>query len=261
LIRFLSFCFLLVTCLPLRAIDFVSEVERLSNLSHEEFFKKFRFEEYASTYDLEDIMLLESHKNILYKKGIDGDFFLITLFQQHVSKQPMDFKDLSTLKPMLKHAELLRCSDNYLPDSVFVYKALADEYLKKIADSLEVLVKNKDVDIKSFEIKYVLERLSENNYYIDIREPNLSKLIRYMKEGRWDYIVQKLKTTYKTEFLTACTIGILFSILIFFGYKKRKRNQFISHEKFSFYTVFYYAGQCWNYERPRLPLRRRSKSP
>jgi len=118
-------------------------------------------------------------------------------------------------------------SNKYLPDSVFIYMVGSDMIFETIADTLKILIDQKTVDIKDFKVKYLVQRLIDNKYAIDIPVGNWTKLYKYVQEGRWDYITHKFTSTYQKEFITALFIGGSLLACVggyFFSYRKRKNN-------------------------------------
>ncbi|MEM8909643.1 MAG: hypothetical protein AAGD05_17475, partial [Bacteroidota bacterium] len=119
---------LLLFCLtsPLMAkatqLDFTMLIEEYQHLSEKDFLHNFPFDQYCTAYkdSLQQIRFLERHKEIVNAAGLPGDAFLVKLFQAQLERTPLDFSQITSLKPVLAAAETMYHSEQYLPDSVFV---------------------------------------------------------------------------------------------------------------------------------------------
>lgn len=206
-----------------KAMDFIQVADSLKTLPQKEFLNQFPFEQYLEGGTPDDVKLMETHRRYLDSLGLDGDRFIMKLYEEFLKTRPLDFQNAKQINRQLQLGELMSNSEKYMPDSVFVYSALGIMIFSRIADTLEVLINKGEVDKNDFEIRYILARLAENQYAIDISTSNFSKLWKNLKECNCDYIWHKSITTYFREF----KIFLVFSFfslagLLWLSYKYRQ---------------------------------------
>lgn len=209
--------------------DFAELIEPYRGHSPMGFIDSFPFEIYCQQQKdiLDEVRILEEHKQQVNRLGFDGDIFLMEVFKEYLTATTLDYNDVESFKPLLGLAETMYQSDKYLPDSIFVYSAISSMLFGTVADSLQTLIYDEKVDANNFHMHYLLSRLSDYRYHVDVPTPNTQKLLSYMKQGRWTYIWHKLRTTYLTEFLLflgGCFAGILVLFKIWNFRKKRKQK-------------------------------------
>lgn len=209
-------------------LNFEQEVVKRLHLSSEEFIEQFPYKDYLAKYPINNIILLESHRYFLENQNIDSDDFIEALINCHVEMVSFDFIRGDSIKKLIQTSEILSHSKSYLPDSVSIYMVASDIIFEAIADTLETMIKEKTLDMDDFNVKYIIQRLIDNQYVIALPPNNWEKFWKYIKEGRWEYIWHKFTTTYLKEFIVAIITGISFlGLLIWIGvrYKKKKKKK------------------------------------
>lgn len=209
--------------------DFIQEAEKLRGLPVEEFLDQYPFQDYIEVCSYDNIRELEYHKRYLNQMGIDGKAFIYRLYEEYVNSAEMDFSDLSCIKKLLFTGELLSKSQYYLhSDSAIVYVAASDLIFSVISDSLEILLDEGKLEKKDFSVRYIVDRLSENKYQVDVPVSNYEKLWMHLKNGNYAYIWRKAMGTYFKEFLISLCVVIPIGLLMLWltcrWWRKRKRR-------------------------------------
>ncbi|MCO6493313.1 MAG: hypothetical protein J5I98_33135 [Phaeodactylibacter sp.] len=189
--------------------DFIREAEKLKGLPTEQFLDRYPFREYIEVCDYDNIRDLEFQKNYLDRMGLDGRAFIYRLYEQYVAHAEMDFGNVECMKKLLYAGELMSRSKLYLhPDSALVYSAAGDLVLSAIADSLETLLEKGRLDKRDFGVQYIIRRLDENQYGVDVPLPNWEKLLMHARNGNFGYIWRKATGTYIREFCLFLAVAI-----------------------------------------------------
>lgn len=211
----------------LKGHDFFQEVEKLKGLPQEEFLNLYPFRDYISVCLYHNIQELESHKQYLDHIEIDGKAFIYRLYQEYMAYAEVDFKKMESIKKLLAIGEVMSISKQYLhPDSAFVYVVVGDLIFSALTDSLETLLNEKKIDKNDFEVQYIIERLNEHQFLVNIPVSNWEKFWKHFRNGNFSYIWQKATGTYIREFFIF--LGIIALIVSFCIYliirqiKKRK---------------------------------------
>lgn len=228
-ILILSFFITFSLSINLEGKSLNSMLDSLIESDKSTFTEIFPYNEYLDSFTLDNVKEFEVLRKKLNQKGISGDDFIFNLFEHYWAKQATDFYNIDTLEEALRIAEVFNCSNQYISDDVYIYDAVSSLIFDTVSDTLQSIINNGNISYKEPKINYLLYRLQRYNYYIDIREGNWSKLWRYTKQGRFDYIWHKFNTTYKKEFYTAVIIGLpsflIFLFLVFRLRRKRKRQK------------------------------------
>ncbi|MFK7946826.1 MAG: hypothetical protein AB8G11_04500 [Saprospiraceae bacterium] len=194
------------------------------------FLKDFDYQNYLQKVRVNDLKTIEQDRQALVKSNINGDDFIWALFEHYIQSNGLNFHNESgNVSELLELGEIMLHSTYYMPDSVFVYTGISDLIFETISKSLEDSIAIGEFDKHDFHIRYLVNRLCDNKYCIDISTPNWEKFIYHIQQGNWAYLWTKSTGTYLKEFLMAIAIIILISVLlvwmIYRIYKKRKKKQ------------------------------------
>lgn len=194
------------------------------NARSEQFLDTFNYQAFLLEVEPNNIIELEKIRQYLFGFGVDGDAFLYKAFERYSERQIMDFQqEAESIKSFLELGVVMAHSKYYLPDSVFIYTAISDLIFEKIAQPLDLAIAEGAIEAKGFDIKYIANRLCDNQYCIDMPTSNWTKLRQNIEKGDWSYIWAKCTGTYLTEFLTAIGLGILALTLIIWIIRKRRK--------------------------------------
>lgn len=188
--------------------------------------------EYLKINSLEAINKLELHRKFLNKQGENGDDFIINLFEIHLQSTEIDLNEIDKISALIKLGEKLSASEAYLPDSVWTYVATSDMIFGAIAEKLQNSIDKEEIDLNDFNVKYIIQRLIDNKYAVNMPMSNWVKLSNYIREGRWDYIWHKFTSTYKKEFGIAIVSLLVFLWSCFGFYRFRSRQKQLKLDSF-----------------------------
>lgn len=212
----------------LYAVDLENWLENNKSIDgiSEEILESFPYADYMKENSLTDIKTLEKDRIIFNNYKLEGDQFIISLFELYMNSEIIEHNDISGMEERIKLAETLSFSDNFLGDSTMVYGLVSDVLFSVAADSMQSWIYEKKVDENDFEIKFLIKKLMDNKFMINFSPNNIDKIIKYAKEGRWGYIFDKLTTTYIKEFIVLIISFLIFvsffSFLFLHWNKKRK---------------------------------------
>lgn len=214
------YVFFLGTLSTAWAINFEQWVHKYKHLPIETSIQQFPVAQYLDSISLKDIQLLEGHRQYLNQHGMDGDDFMFAIFEKALETNPIRLQETQSVKKWLDLAEVHSYAGHFFPDSVFIYQVISDHLFASVADSLEQYVTKHPEQLKEFSTRYLIQRLLDKQYGIDVPINNWTKLKMYMKEGRWAYIWHKCTSTYRKEFLTAIVMGLLGLMTIGLGWRQ-----------------------------------------
>ena len=189
----------------------------------EAFLAGFSFTAYLAETELHDVRALESQRRQLEGNGIDGDRFLEAVFHRFLEESALNLDDRETVRYHLYLGELLANSRQYLADSIYIYMVGSDMVFSNLAELIMERLDAGTLDKEDFHIRYVIARLGDNQYHVDIPVGQWRKLWIYIREGRWDYVIFRLTTSYRKELAAL----ILMTMALFgtgvYWWRKKKR--------------------------------------
>lgn len=107
-------------------------------------------------------------------------------------------------------------------DSHGLLRAVADYRFDRLSIFLQKTVTNENINLQNTHISMAIEILKYHNYYLNIPQSNWSKLLEYIKSGRWHHIVQSLLTTHVNALLKAVFfVALPLLVLLLITLKKR----------------------------------------
>jgi hypothetical protein len=198
--------------------------EIFKDVQSEQFLDTFNYQAFLSEIEPNNIIELEKIRQYLFGFDVDGDAFLYKAFENYSERQIMDFQhEAESIKSFLELGVVMAHSKYYLADSIFIYTAISDLIFEKIAQPLDLAIAEGAIEVKDFDIKYIANRLCDNQYCIDMPTSNWTKLRQNIDKGDWSYIWSKFTGTYLQEFLMAIGLGVLGLIFIIWFIRKRRK--------------------------------------
>jgi hypothetical protein len=198
--------------------------EIFKDAQSEQFLDTFNYQLFLSEIKPNNVIELERTRSYLYDLGIDGDAFIYKSFEVYSALQIIDFQeDMESIKSFLELGVVMANSKYYLADSIFIYTAVSDLIFEKIAKPLDLAIAEGAIKTNNFDIKYIANRLCDNQYCIDMPTSNWTKLRQNIAKGDWNYIWTKCTGTYLMEFLMAIGFGLLGLILIIWLIRKKRK--------------------------------------
>lgn len=192
-------------CQPLWALDLYNYCSVNNEQTDEAFLNQFPYLEYLKEFSIKNLNVLEEHRQYLSENGRDGDNFLFNLCETYLEVHPVDPTDLQDTKEKIKIGETFLRLDGVLSS---VYPAMGDFLLSMVAEAVQEGIQNEQLNPRQFDVKYLVERLEDNLYVIDIPLSNKAKFLLHAKKGNWGYIWSRVRARYLEEFILLLTIGI-----------------------------------------------------
>jgi len=171
-------------------------------------------------YQPVQLPFIDSLRNQIKGSATSPDEFLYGSFSSQLDLTPLDIHSTDTLLRYVMTAEACKNARNYLqPEQAILFEAMGDKMLSKLADTLQAGIELKTFDPTNSDIAYLIRRLADNHYLINIKISNAQKTLGYLREGRFGYVFHKLTTTYKAEFMKF--LGVLTLLALLFFFRKR----------------------------------------
>lgn len=203
-------------------------ISKTNNQSGQVFLSKFPYEEYLEQIDIRNMQIIEKHRVLLNQNGRDGNRFLISLFEKYLKATSFDVNDLDGLKMQLK------ISENTLQFQLKVdtgenktYEIIGYLLFDRVASVVQAGVKQGRLNKNSEDVKYLISKLTENQYIIDLPVSTFEKLLFHIRKGNWKYIYDRIKNVYLWQFIGLVTLVLfVFLVVIYIAIKKMKNRKF-----------------------------------
>lgn len=208
-------------CLMGNSFDFDQYLLSHKNDSTQQLLDSFPYEAYLGTYSIDNIAVLESHRKMLHNNAIDGDDFVYELFGQFMELNPLDYKNIAVISSMVELGIVYRNIDKTIIESTSIYKTVGRGILKKTSSYIEQEIKNKHLDPNDIEIEYLIRKLDQNKFIIDIQPSDIKKAMDRIKDGDWEYLGRKFKSRFSDKkHIYIPVLSIVFIMIGVFIYKK-----------------------------------------
>jgi len=200
-----------------------------NGLSVDSFYHEFPFEVLLERVDISQVKLVEEVRKQLESNGYDGNQFVEGLYQAYLERYPILLDNQDSVKVVFSIAEVLTASEFYLPDSVWQYMGAGMFLLEALEKEVQAAFNDGTLNKKDNYAVYLVNRLGDNNFHLNLPPSNVEKLINYAKNGKYEYIWHKMMTTYRKEFITVLVTGLfglvgLVLLLRWFIRRRRTKN-------------------------------------
>lgn len=145
---------------------------------------------------------------------------------------PLDALTAETFRDCDSYAllHILGAAEVFLADSSAERQLTGDVWLNILADELQNRKKGEDFDPSSPEIARVVEHMASHQYHIAlIRPSDTEKLIEYLKQGRYQYVLKRFFD--RNIPLYFLTIEYLLLLLILVGIHFRRQRLLLPDAK------------------------------
>ena len=160
-----------------------------------------------------DSILIEDIKNLVSQnKGA----YLKRMLYDDIRQAKMNLSNQQRLSKYVEEAATLKIVADQHMEVWSLLANTADIRFNELMNRMHEAIKSGELVEKSFQARYVIQRLDENGYSIS-PEPSLGlKLFTYIKDGRWDHISRSLITTHRDKLLIGIALITFILLVIFF---------------------------------------------
>lgn len=167
--------------------------------SKDQFITSFPYYTYLQQVPFTDFKTLQRHRQFVWQKYGDGDVFLYYLGDSFMQYYPVDIGHLT---------DTIAIGEAYLAEkrqigintaSNEAYQIIGYYILSKVADKLKEDIRKGRFDPTTSANAALLQRLEQNRIYVPIEESGRQKLINNLKQGKWDYIVNRVWSKFKEQ--------------------------------------------------------------
>lgn len=204
-----------------KCFDMQSYLDFSSPKSEKDFLQKFPYGQYLQEYDLQDIELLNQHRDYVYTQQKSGDRFLYHLCKKYV--ETLDSNALNKNVQLGEH--FLHYSQQ---NQLLIYKVMGNMILETVAHKLEKAIRTGHISAKTANTKKLVETLQKHQFIINIPPSKWEKLKYHISKGNWLYIWDRAKKEYGLVYLLLIGMLLMGSLTSLF-YRKRIVNTFASN--------------------------------
>ncbi len=156
----------------------------------ENFVKTFPYYTYLQQVQFTDFKTLQQHRRFLWRTFGEGDDFLYYLGENFMKYYP----------PQLAHlTDTISIGEAYLaekqevnPATNEVYQIIGYYILGKAAQTIEEHIRKGKFDPKLSQNAQIIDRLEKNRIYVSLEEGAMQKLITNIKQGKWEYVFNRV---------------------------------------------------------------------
>ncbi|MEM1321552.1 MAG: hypothetical protein AAGG75_14945 [Bacteroidota bacterium] len=200
----------------------VPYAEQFDELSDSAFFQQFPFAEYLQKNAPLRLKHLEADRKYLENRGRDPEEFLIQLIEKYKISNTLMVNDLSAYFETIRLAESFHAVKGVLP---IIYPILADELFSNCSKTLQQQIADDQLSKHDEEVKYLIRRLEENQYMVNVEMSTWEKFTMNFWAGNWGYILDRFSTRHPywfVLFVATCLAGL--SLMVYLWNKWRRRR-------------------------------------
>ena len=224
------FLFCLFASKTYAKIEFSGKWESYLSYEGTNFIQDFPYQNFLAQIPLSEINSVEWFREELFLAGLPSDDWLFELGASWMAMDTIDSNALNKIADRIRLGDHLMNVPTVLGPSAGIYEAVGDMLLEDVADYLEETIQAGDLSKKDPEVKYLVMRLEESGYIIDLPLSSFEKVVINAKEGRWDYIWSRVKARYFPQFITAMIMmtSLLVLLIVSIRSKRKKKQEFTS---------------------------------
>ena len=158
----------------------------------ETFIKNFPYYTYLQHVKFTDFKRLQQDRRFLWKEFGDGDDFLYYLGENFMKYYPVQ---IPTLTDTISIGEAYIADKQKLGFNTAtneIYQIIGYYILGKVAQKLKAEIRKGNFDPTVPQNAETLQRLEENRIYATIERGTLQNIIYNFKQGKWDYILNRV---------------------------------------------------------------------
>ncbi|GAK61317.1 uncharacterized protein U27_01217 [Candidatus Vecturithrix granuli] len=174
------------------AFDIQSYHVKHATQDRESFIRSFPYYTYLQQVKFTDFKQLQRDRQFVWKQFGDGDDFLYHLGEHFVQYYPVQ---LAHLEDTIAIGEAYIADKQKLglnPPTNQIYQIIGYYLLGKVAQTLKDEIRSGRFNPEDPGNAQILQRLEQNRIYVTIERNSLQNLISNFKQGKWDYILNRM---------------------------------------------------------------------
>lgn len=174
------------------AFDMPSYHAKHATQDRENFIRSFPYYTYLQQVKFTDFTQLQRDRQFIWKQFGDGDDFLYHLGEHFVQYYPAQ---LAHLEDTIAIGEAYIADKQKLglnPPTNQIYQIIGYYLLGKVAQTLKDEIRRGRFNPEDSHNAQILQRLEKNRIYVTIERSSLQNLISNFKQGRWDYLLNRM---------------------------------------------------------------------
>ena len=206
-------------------MKFKQELEALiSGLEPASFIREFPYQAFLEKVPLSEVSVLEWYRQELLAAELPATDWLFNLGEHWLLQDSLQLTDLRGVQERVRLGALLLDVPKVLGQDAGIYEAVGDLLLTDAAQFLEDALQAEQLDKKDPGVLYLVNRLEESGYILDIPMSSWEKFWLNAKAGRWGYIWSRVYARYFTEFLIG--MGLIIALpMVVLVVRRRKRRK------------------------------------
>ena len=196
---FLGWSFLLVN-FPVRVhAEPFHDVLDFQSYFQDSTFTGFPFETYATLVSIEDIHSMEKDRHTLDSMGYSGDAFINAYLTHYLAQYPLRLEDFSSI-----HFQVLLGQKYWLSGQILdegIYKKLGDRICSRNTHFIDQHIDEGTLNPSDPQVIFWVEVLASLQYHTSYKISSLEKGMWNLKEGNYQYILNRVWADYRYEFL------------------------------------------------------------
>ena len=199
----------------LRANYLENYVSSSKEWSSQVFFENISFDSLLNVPEVDQEVYYSWIETILKENNRQADTFFLVFSEQYLRRNPVDIKNISSLKEHLLLGK-------FLVGHASKYYAIAADYVfMGVTDAMTIGFEKETLDKSNDAILSIVAELKQQQYLVSIPTSNLDKGIHHLKKGNFKYIWSRLWFDYPV----LCIVGILsLCFVIYLIFKKVKKS-------------------------------------
>ncbi len=208
------------------AFDLHEAIANSDTTTNQTFLQSFPYEDYLKSGIFSQPDKLQDDRDQLRKLGFSYDRLVYRLCKFYLKKYPAEIKNFPDLQKKLRTAEMFVFLHKLFPESK-VYYAAKDLIFGAVSKTVEGAVVSGAVSVHDPRVQYLVLRLQENHYFLNLPKSSWSKLFFHIKQGNWAYIWDRFLKRYQDYWmeLSLCFFVLLLPIGVVVRRRRVRRGR------------------------------------
>ncbi len=228
LLFFIGSLFLSISGFAGDKFDLEVYVDETDSIPDSIFFSQFPYGDYLAKKGMPSLKKLEAHRKYLENAGRDPEKFLSLLVNQYTHNPPLSPDQLNHYSEMIRLAESFYNVKGILTTT---YPILADELFSLCGATLDKQLKEEQLSKDNEEVAYLVKRLEENKYIVNVPVSTWEKFQVHFWSGNWDYILDRMATRHPYSLAALLAAGLAFVLFVVRRIRSRRQGRSVTKVK------------------------------